>query len=102
MSNFNDKPRHQQVAIACRDEITRFNAVVTRKWNEGDPILYPEGNSLCAGQPIRHMSHDFWLTTGNASDTYFCSRWCMCNDGRWAQLLKLAGVTRHPLFADHA
>lgn len=79
--------RSRLVSEACADEIARFNESVSRT-----PIRVNSPGALSHGDTVLYMSGDFWLKTNRMS-------WCYCNDGRWADLLRQAGVTRNPLFA---
>ena len=79
------------VTCACFDEISRFNTAL-----EGRKIVI-DWDSLAKGHTVIGMRQDFWLITTSPSGDR--RSWCLCNDGRWARLLAMAGVARNPLFS---
>ena len=87
--------RFAQVSAACADEISRFNAAVAA----GAVAILP---TFAGPYRISQMRSDFWAI-GYKPEYFgqymYQSSWCMCNDGAWADLLRQAGVERHPLFA---
>ena len=85
--------RLQAVLDACADEIARFNEAI----RNGKTIQINDPDSLANGHLILKMKPDFWLVTESPSGV--TASWCYANDGRWAHLLKVADVPRHPLFA---
>lgn len=82
------------VSCAVQDEIRRFNIAITVTHPEELVIRWPD--SLCNGHTICYMDSDFWLHTKSPSG--MTASFCMCNDDRWARLLRMVDIPRHPLF----
>jgi hypothetical protein len=90
------------LTCANYDEIGRFNASVKAMKDAGTPLLIDSPDSLNHGDEVLYMQFSFDLVTKRPKDSnVFTRTWSYCNDGRWATLLKRAGVVRHPMNAAH-
>jgi hypothetical protein len=79
--------RYKQVMVACEEERRRFREAIGKG---AKPIL----KTAFGPYTVTGVSEDWWYsTTAGAS-------FCGCNDHGWADMMKQAGVARHPLFAD--
>jgi len=88
------------LTCANYDEIGRFNESVKRLKDAGTPLLIDSPDSLNHGHEVLYMNRAWDLVTKRPKDSdFFTNHWSYCNDGRWATLLKRAGVERHPMNA---
>ena len=86
--------RLAQVKAALTDERYRFNLALS----QGVKVIL----KTCFGDyQLIAVDPDHWYTTcrpNNSGDAWGHRSFCGCNDGAWADLLRQANVTRHPLF----
>lgn len=88
--------RRQAVAKACADEIRRFNEALSRG-------AQPVTQTAFGAYRVLGISPDFVLQTcpqGARPNWANTRSFYIANDGRWAELLRQAGVERHPLFRE--
>lgn len=83
--------RLQKVMAAIVDEKERFNTAI----RSGAIVMLTTFNGPYR---VKYVDEEFWYhTDGNGG---LGQSWCGCNDGKWADLLRQANVTRNPLFQD--
>jgi len=87
------KARMFAVRAALADEMTRFNQVAYQVL----PVLH----TAFGDYYVRSVNSEFWYMTQASktrSDSFSDRSFCGCNDGKWEDLLKQCGLSRHPLF----
>ena len=88
--------RSTRVTNAAADERARFNEACA---SGARPIITTHSGRWV----VTHVSYDFWYTTypegGNPEDIFGRRSWSGANDATWADLLRQAGVARHPHWA---
>jgi hypothetical protein len=89
-----ERERLERVTEACVDERRRFNAAIAAGAQISLTVATYE-------EPLRVSGVDsnWWYHTPAGNGGFGCS-WAGCNDGTWSDLLRQAGVARHPLFAE--
>lgn len=91
--------RQDLVNAANADEMTRFNARCDSLRKAGTPLTIDAPDSLNHGHVVLYINSSFDLVTHSPKlASFFTSTWAYCNDGRWAALLKRAGIERNPLY----
>lgn len=90
--------RMAQIMEALADEKARFNHEIA----SGTTIIL---QTTFGPYTVDGVDQDFWYHThiaGEERHNLNSRSFAGCNDGKWADLLRQAGVTRHPLFTKYA
>jgi hypothetical protein len=89
-----ERERLAQVQAALADEVSRFNQAVSA----GAEVVL---NTAFGPYVVGYASRDLDITcypAGRPRDSWHQRTFMLANDGRWSDLLRQAGVERHPLF----
>ena len=96
-ANKEKEARMAQIMKALTYEISELNVAI----NKGKEVILPTafGSYVVDGVDGNHW---YYTHPQGTNRSEFNSRsFAGCNDGKWADLLQQAGVTRHPLFAKY-
>lgn len=91
--NKQDDTRFKQVMAAITDERARFNAAIHQDRSKRVLLTTHSGQHI-----VDYVTSEHWYRAQDVTSGLWQS-WCGCNDDKWADLLKQAGVPRNPLFA---
>ena len=90
-----EKWRKEPWAIAAADERARFNAALER----GAVVII---TTFAGRYVVTSVDDNFWYHSypeGSSPRDWAGKRsWAGCNDGKWEDMLKQAGVERNPLW----
>lgn len=86
------KARAEAVGAACMDEISRLNQAIV-----AGAVVTIKVATYTEPLQVSMVDANFLYYTPKANGG-FGFHWHGCNDGQWAEMLRMAGVPRNPLF----
>lgn len=85
------RARAEGISAGLRAEVDAVNAAI----RGGLVLRIPDrGDSLMSGRVVDHVRYGYdgmWVTMKSYGGSY-----ALANDGRWDEIVKLAGLTRDP------